>query len=82
MTDEDVEQLFDTTWYSFVGGGLIGGLVGLRESSVRFIAENRDTRFISQYHAQRELNNNILMASSKYGLKWGLKVGLFGTLFA
>ncbi len=81
MTSEDVDQLFEIGWYSIVGGGLIGGMVGVRESAQRHRLENKDTRYPNHYMAQKHFNNSVLLGFFRYGIRWAGKVGFVGTLF-
>jgi hypothetical protein len=81
VTEEDMSVMFDTSWYSIVGGACIGGLVGMRESGSQHILENRDTRYESKYHAQKHLNQTALQGFMRYSGRWGLKAGFVGTLF-
>lgn len=81
VTKDDIQQIFDTTFYSIIGGGLVGGLVGMRDTGDRHILENRDTRYVSAFHAQRHFNNEVLLGFVRYSLKWSAKVALFGLTF-
>eukprot|EP00047_Mylnosiga_fluctuans_P014795 m.41239 g.41239 ORF g.41239 m.41239 type:complete len:227 (-) comp5659_c0_seq1:1827-2507(-) len=82
VTDDEVDTVFQTMWFSVIGGGIIGGLVGMRETGNAHMLENRDTRYPSQYHAQKHLHQSVLPAFFKYGARWGLRAGFFATLFS
>ena len=48
----------------------------------RWKAKNADTRFSSQFQAQRQLNDVILKHFTLRGCYWGARIGIFAGMYS
>jgi hypothetical protein len=58
-------------------GFLVGGLISSKFTADRWKHENVDTKFVSQFHAQRTLNDVVLKNFVVKGCYWGARIGVF-----
>jgi hypothetical protein len=62
-------------------GFITGAVTAAKPASIKWIEENRTTRFTGQMHAQRELNYAVLKVAGTKGSSLGWRIGLLGGLF-
>ena len=78
----EVQHAVTTSSVAAVGGFVLGGLASCQATAARHIEENKSTRYRSQFHAQRELNDVVAREFARVGLRTGLKTGLFVGVFS
>jgi hypothetical protein len=76
-----MESLTNSIFVMTYGGFVIGGVGALKPAARAHIEANRDTKYVSQLHAQQDLNNATLKAFVRRGARWAWKVGGFTALF-
>eukprot|EP00042_Codosiga_hollandica_P030005 m.169985 g.169985 ORF g.169985 m.169985 type:complete len:208 (+) comp53240_c0_seq2:56-679(+) len=82
ITTGDTTDMLNRVVGLMFGGFLIGGTGALRRAADQHITANTNTKYISQLHAQQDLNNAVLRAFIRRGLQWSWRIGVFTSIFS
>ncbi|XP_014228554.1 RPII140-upstream gene protein [Trichogramma pretiosum] len=73
----DLVNVVQTAVFSYIVGGLYGGVMKSREAFIKFIETNEATQFRSHLDAKRQLSDKMFIALMKGANTWGPKVTFF-----
>ncbi|CAB0042760.1 unnamed protein product [Trichogramma brassicae] len=73
----DLVNVVQTAVFSYIVGGLYGGVMRSRETFIKFIENNEATQFRSHLDAKRQLSDKMFIALMKGANTWGPKVTFF-----
>jgi hypothetical protein len=81
VTEKEISDVVNAVVLMSYGGFLIGGIRAMKPAAAAHIEANKDTKYVSQLHAQQHMNNTTLRAFVRQGLRWSWKVGGFTGIF-
>lgn len=66
---------------SILSGVMFGSFLYGKQSWLDFMENNHATQFVNHFEAKRQLQYTMILAMGRGGLKWGIKIGAFSTIF-
>lgn len=76
-----MHRLVNLTALASLSGFAIAGVLGMRDAAAVHIEANRNTRYVSQLDAQRDLNTATVRGFVRNGSRWGWRLGALTGLF-
>ncbi|XP_031830111.1 RPII140-upstream gene protein isoform X2 [Nomia melanderi] len=74
---KESQSIISATTVCGIGSFVIGGLTEALRVPEKFKKENQTTKFLSQIHANKLLNDQIALEFFRKGISYGWRVGLF-----
>jgi hypothetical protein len=74
-------SMIQTSFATFLIGGIIGGIKTSRETFINFIEHNQATQFLSQLDAKKRLSDKMFLSFLKGFSRMGMRIGFFSSSF-